>query len=180
MKIEFIQKRNEFALHITKYKQQLRKLLFVFAGSLVLMIIIRLFEIHALQVVMPQAKCRLYAPQVNQTSFSVLSWCIDASAPLGWHWHMLTECKAVAKRGAPGSWWGPHVTRRLGLGGPQNFMTPGARIHVNIGIQISKFTWIRAPGYHFHSIYGHPAVKIGTPSNNEILPLLIMSVGVSV
>ena len=34
------------------------------------------------------------------------------------------------------------------------------------------------PGAHFHSKYGHPAVKIGTPCKYEILPLLIMSVSV--
>ena len=114
----------KFALHVmTKYKQQLGKLLFVFAAC-------RPYNYHAAlrnwRHTSSHATSKMPPICKLDVLLSPFHNALMLQHLLHWHWHILTEHKAVAERGAPGSWWGPHVTGRWGLGaiscGPQNFM----------------------------------------------------------
>ena len=58
----------------------------------------------------------------------------------GRHWHVLMECKANAKWGAPSLWWGPHFTGCLGpsLEGPKFYDTGIVRFSVLVSCHVIK------------------------------------------
>ena len=133
---------------ITEYKQQLGKLSFVFAAS-------RSYDYHAAlrnrRPITSHATSKMPPVCKSDVLLSPFRDALMLQHLLHWHWHfwhVLTERKAIAERGAPSSRWGlqvhgggPKFTvgapgsrwRPQGdwgrgggqsHGGPQNFMTP--------------------------------------------------------